>query len=148
MNEYELEWELLCEKGLKDSPLRQEYEEKVHALKTVPAKLRAEGYSEEQIARYMHEQRRTLGMEYKEAAPPLFREYIYAATEQKYGDPLGPTFEMLRQTKTLVQIIASASRPIEDLDNRLTMDGFRKWYRESKNEEKSDSGITRSQSKK
>ena len=88
----------------------------------------------------MHEQRRTLGMEYKEAAPPLFREYIYAATEQKYGDPLGPTFEMLRQTKTLAQIIASASRPIEDLDNRLTMDGFRKWYRESKNEEKSVAG--------
>lgn len=146
MNEYEQEWELLCEKGLKDSPLRLEYEEKVHALKTVPAKLRAEGYTEEQIARYMHEQRRILGMKYKEAAPPLFREYIYAATEHKYGDPLGPTFEMLRRTKTLTQIIASASRPIDDLDHRLTMEGFRKWYGESKNEENKDSGNTRSQS--
>ena len=47
----------------------------------------------------MHEKRRELGRLYKEAAPPLFREYIYEATAAKYGDPLGPTYEMLREKK-------------------------------------------------
>ena len=32
--------------------------------------------------------------------------------------------KMLREKKTCKQIIESASRPIEDLDNRLTLDGF------------------------
>ena len=84
--------------------------------------LKAEGYTENQIARAMHEKRRELGRQYKEAAPPLFREYIYEATAAKYGDPLGPTYEMMREKKTCEQIIESASRPIEDLD------GFKQWY--------------------
>ena len=99
--------------GLKDSSLRCEYEQKVAKLRDLSQKLTAEGKSEEQIARIMHQMRRELGREYKLAAPPLFREYIYAATEAKYGDPLGPSFEMLCQTKSYRQIIDSASRPIE-----------------------------------
>lgn len=63
----------------------------------------------------MHSKRRELGRQFKEAAPPLFREYIYTATAAKYGDALGPTFEMLREKKTFEQIIESASRPIENL---------------------------------
>ena len=51
----------------------------------------------------------------------------------KYGDPLGPTYEMLREKKTCKQIIESASRPIEDLDNRFTLDGFQQWYKTYKN---------------
>ncbi len=58
----------------------------------------------------------------------MFREYIYEATATKYGDPLGPTYEMLRAHKTCEQIIESASRPIEDLDDRLTLEGFLQWY--------------------
>ena len=81
-----------------------------------------------EIARQMHERRRELGKRYKEAAPPLFREYIYAATAAKYGDPLGPTFEMLRKKKSCREIIDSAFRPIRDLDDRLTLEGFRSWY--------------------
>lgn len=46
------------------------------------------------------------------------------------GDPLGPTFDMLQQNEELPEIIESASRPIENLDNRLTFDGFRAWYLE------------------
>mgnify|MGYP000591598730 CR=1 FL=1 len=57
-------------------------------------------------------------------------DYIYAATAAKYGDPLGPTFDMLRRMKSCREIIESASRPIENLDNRLTFDGFRAWYLE------------------
>ena len=69
-------------------------------------------------------------MIYKDSAPPLFLEYIWYATAQKYGDPLGPDYESLRSRKTLEQIIESASRPIEDLNNRLTLDGFKRWFEE------------------
>jgi hypothetical protein len=133
MTEYEKEIALIEKMGLKTSPLRLEYEKKVHELRSMPEKLKAEGYTEDQIARVMHEKRRELGRQYKEAAPPLFREYIYEATAEKYGDPLGPTYEMLRGKKTSKQIIESASRPIEDLDDRLTLDGFQQWYKTFKN---------------
>ena len=63
---------------------------------------------------------------------PLFREYIYAATKARYGDPLGPTFEMLCKTKSYRQIIDSAARPIENLDNRLTLEDSRAWYKQNK----------------
>ena len=129
MDEFETEMAQLVESGIKSNPLRLTYEAEVRALSSMPDQLRADGYSEEQIARLMHNRRRELGRQFKEAAPLLFREYIYAATAAKYGDPLGPTFEMLREKKTYAQIIESASRPIDDLDNRLTLDGFIKWYR-------------------
>ena len=133
MTEYEMEIALIEKMGLKTSPLRLEYEKKVHELRSMPEKLKAEGYTEDQIARAMHEKRRELGRQYKEAAPPLFREYIYEATAKKYGDPLGSTYEILQEKKTCKQIIESASRPIEDLDKRLTLDGFQQWYMTHRN---------------
>lgn len=132
MDEYEYEIEQIKKLGIKGSALRLEYEEKVRALKTLPQELRAEGLFEEQIAREMHDRRRELGRQFKEEAPPLFCSYIYAATAAKYGDPLGPTFEMLREKKSCRQIIESATRPIEDLDDRLSLDGFRAWYAQHK----------------
>ena len=80
MTEFEREIALIKRIGLKTSSLRLEYENKVYELRSMPEKLKEEGYSEDQIARAMHEKRRELGRQYKEAAPPLFREYIYAAT--------------------------------------------------------------------
>ena len=133
MTEFEKELMLIEKTGLKTSPQRLEYEKKVCELRSMPEKLKAEGYTEDQIARAMHEMRRELGRQYKEAAPPLLREYIYDATAAKYGDPLGPTYEMLRKKKTCKQIIESASRPIEDLDKRLTLDGFQQWYMTHRN---------------
>ena len=133
MTEYEMEIALIEKMGLKTSPLRLEYKKKVHELRSMPEKLKAEGYTEDQIARAMHEKRRELGRQYKEAAPPLFCEYIYEATTKKYGDPLGPTYEMLQENKACKQIIESASRPIEDLDKRLTLDGFQQWYMTHRN---------------
>ncbi len=56
----------------------------MHELGNMPEKLKAEGYTEDQIARAIYEKRRELGRQCKEAAPPLFREYIYAATAAKY----------------------------------------------------------------
>ena len=128
MTEFEKELALIEETGLKIDPLRLEYERKVRQLRSVPDKLRAEGFSEERITRAMHERRRELGRQYKEAAPALLRQYIYEATAKKCGDPLGPTYETLREKKTCGQIIESASRPIENLDDRITPGGFRQWY--------------------
>ena len=132
--EFLKELKLLQENGLKDSPLRLEYEEKVRRLKELETELRSKSLSEKEIAYTLHNKRREIGKIYKEAAPPLFQEYIYIATANKYGDPLGPTFGQLAERKTYAQIIASSSRPIEDLDNRLTLDGFIEWYRKKKSE--------------
>jgi len=85
----------------------------------------------ENIAKILHERRRELGKIYKDAAPPLFREYILYATEKKYGDPLGPDYESLKKRKTAEEIIESATRPIEDLNNRLTIEGFAEWFRQT-----------------
>lgn len=133
MTEFEREIALIEKLGLKTSSLRLEYEYKVRQLRSLPKMLQAEGFSEERIARIMHEKRRELGRQYKDAAPPLLRAYIYEATAAKYGDPLGPTYDMLREKKSCKQIIESASRPIADLDNRLTLDGFQQWYMAKQN---------------
>ena len=132
MDEYERELEEIGKLGLKDNPLRLAYEKEVHALRRIPQGLESKGYSEEQIAWILHEKRRELGRQYKDAAPPLFREYIFAATAAKYGDPLGPSYEMLQKKKTCREIIESASRPIENLDDRLTLEGFQRWFRASR----------------
>ena len=125
---FQRELKLLAEMGLKDSVLRLEYEEKVRQLSEEAKHLLTSDLPEEEIAQTLHQRRRDIGKEYKEAAPPMFREYIYAATARKYGDPLGPTYEDLRKKKTPAQIIQSASRPIEDLNDRLTVEGFQQWY--------------------
>lgn len=130
--EFLKELKLLKENGLKDSPLRLAYEEKVRNLKDLEMELRKQGLPEKEIAYTLHNKRRELGKIFKEAAPPLFQEYIYIATANKYGDPLGPAFEQLAERKSYAEIIESSSRPIEDLDNRLTVDGFIEWYRKKK----------------
>lgn len=107
MNEFEKELAVIIEQGIKNNPLRLVYEDKVRELRRLAVQLREKEYSDEQIARIMHNKRRELGRQFKEAAPPLFREYIYAATAEKYGNSLGPTYEMLREKKTFELIIIS-----------------------------------------
>ena len=46
--EFEREWHFRQQNGLKESSLRQEYEQKVGELRTLPFLLRAEGKSDEQ----------------------------------------------------------------------------------------------------
>lgn len=126
--EFEHELQMLLTDGLKDNPLRKEYEAKVAGLAEVARELLAQGLSEEEVARLLHHKRRELGVQYKHAAPPLLQEYIYYATAKKYGDPLGPSFEDLCRKKSYAEIIASSSRPIADLDKRLTVEGFKEWF--------------------
>lgn len=96
----------LHETGFKKSPLRLAYERRLQGL------------------------RRACGKRFKEASPPLVREYVYYTTTRKYGDPLGPDYDALRRRKTDAEIIESASRPIRDLDDRLNEADFRVWYEE------------------
>ena len=78
-----------------------------------------------------------LAMTYDKLAPILEMinrylpkmEYIYAATAAKYGDPLGPDYESLRRRKSCAEVIEAAARPIKNLDERITIEGFREWYR-------------------
>ena len=49
MTEFEKEIALIKKMGLKTSPLRLEYERKVHELRSMPEKLKAEGYTEDHI---------------------------------------------------------------------------------------------------
>ena len=128
-DEFERELVMLNNEGLKHNPLRLEYEAKVRELSDLRDKMMRSGMPEEDMAKALHMERRRLGEIYKDAAPPLFRQYILYATEKKYGDPLGPDYEALKRSKSDEQIIASATRPIKDLDSRLTVDGFKEWYK-------------------
>lgn len=134
LEEFEKEWQRIQSESIKNSQLRLEYEAKVHALKDVQKQYEQQGMPEAEMAQRLHSQRRELGRVYKEAAPPLLREYIYAATAKKYSDPLGPDYAALRQRKTDKEIIDSASRPIKNLDDRLTVEGFREWFLNSRRE--------------
>ena len=92
--------------------LRLEYEAAVRALGDKVPKMRAEGKSDEEIARALHGERRALGVKYKGLTPPAKLEEIYQRNLEKYGDKLGPTIEYLRDKgKTWEQIIDSATRP-------------------------------------
>ncbi len=73
----------------------------------------AEGQSVEQVARWSHQARRDLGIMFKEMTPKKLLDYIYTRNIEKYGDPLGPSIEWLRNVggKTWEDIIESATRP-------------------------------------
>jgi hypothetical protein len=73
--------------------------------------MRQAGMTSEQIARTLHAERRTLGVQFKSLTPADKLAEITQRNIQRYGDPLGPSVDWLRaQGKTWEQIIESASR--------------------------------------
>lgn len=91
--------------------LRRQYVEEVQMLAGKAEVMRLAGSSQEQIARALHADRRSLGVKYKNLTPPKELAEIYGRNEKKYGDKLGPTVEWLRaRGKSWEDIIASASR--------------------------------------
>lgn len=93
-------------------PLRLEYEQKVRDLKQLIPIMQKDGFSNEDIAKKLHADRRALGVKYKDITPPEKREEIYERNIEKYGDKLGPSIEQLRQDgKSWVSIMNSACRP-------------------------------------
>ena len=103
-------WGLSC--------LRAKYDSDVKQLKEIGEFLLAKGFSEEAVARYLHNKRRALGIYYKNCTPEQLRELIYYRNSLKYGDRLGPTYDFLKKSgKTNLEIIESASRTAgEDLE--------------------------------
>lgn len=91
--------------------LRRQYVEEVQMLAGKAEVMRLAGSTQEEIARALHADRRSLGVKYKNLTPPKELAEIYARNEKKYGDKLGPTVEWLRERgKSWEDIIASASR--------------------------------------
>ncbi|MCS6912999.1 MAG: hypothetical protein RMK29_18415 [Myxococcales bacterium] len=119
--------------SIKNHPLRQAYERDVARLAERAAELERSGMSLEDIARTLHKERRELGIRYKDVTPQPLRDYIYEINMQRYGDPLGPSFDYLvrKHTKNGVTdyraIIEGASRPNPDVDRLLA--GFEEWLR-------------------
>ncbi len=112
---------------VKNHPLRAEYETKVSELADRAAALRAQGLSSEEIAMQMWRARRELGVQYKDVTPKPLRDYIYAVNSERYGDPLGPSWDFLvnKYNGDFDAIIAASTRPNPDV-NRL-LGGFREW---------------------
>ncbi len=93
-------------------PLRQHYIQDVQQkVGSLVQELRQAGASDEQIARAANAERRAIGQEYKDATPEPMKSQIYGRNEEKYGDPLGPTYDYLKaQGKTDQQIIDASQR--------------------------------------
>ncbi|MFE9429339.1 hypothetical protein ACFYNO_41085, partial [Kitasatospora sp. NPDC006697] len=94
--------------------LRLDYFAEVEGLRTKVNEMREAGLSSEEIARVISQDRRDIGIKYKNLTPPDVLADIYARNKEEYGgDPLGPTVDFLRnvRNKTWDQIIEGALRP-------------------------------------
>ena len=63
-------------------------------------------------------------------ATGIAAEAVVDGNEQEGCFMAGQSAGMVTCEQSCREIIESASRPIENLDNRLTFDGFRAWYLE------------------
>jgi RHS repeat-associated protein len=92
--------------------LRRSYEFEVRALSSFVDELKAAGRTVSEIAKEMTTARRLIGLRYKEVSPPPVQEAIFARNLEKYQDPLGPTYDYLRNKgHSDERIIQSATRP-------------------------------------
>ena len=67
-----------------------------------------------------------MGIQYKDMTPQPLRDYIYYVNNDRYKDPLGPTYEdFVSAGKTDLEIIKKAFCPNTDIDKLL--EGFREW---------------------
>lgn len=101
--------------------LRSEYEAAVRALHADVERMRREGRPVEDIARAAHAGRRRLAALFRKRTPEPMRSMIRQRSFAVYGDPLGPTIEVLRaKGRTWEEIVESATRP-----GRVAVDGER-----------------------
>lgn len=92
-------------------PLRQNYVRAVYELKKTINRMRASGTDLEEIAKHAYEARTNLKIEYRKFTPPELLETINDRNMNKYGNPMGPTFDdLINKGKTFEQIIDSATR--------------------------------------
>jgi hypothetical protein len=116
---------------IKNHPLRQAYEAEVAGLKE-EAKIMVEaGANSEEVARKMWERRREIGVKYKNLTPKPLRDYIYELNSERYGDPLGPSFDFLVKyaednlREPFASIVESSTRPNGDVNRLLSK--FKEW---------------------
>lgn len=104
-------WVLRSHDARKILLLRLDYINEVEGLADVGRGMLKSGKSTEETARTLNQMRRDIGVKYKNLTPNPRREYVYQRNKIKYGDPLGPTAELLRERgKSWEEIIESASR--------------------------------------
>jgi hypothetical protein len=77
--------------------MRLEYEVAVKRIGDNITAMRKAGKSEEEIAKWANEERRSVGRKFKDATDPDLREIIYKRNTEKFGDPLGPSYEDLKR---------------------------------------------------
>lgn len=124
------------------NPLRQEYMETVAAMSSQVAPMRAEGKTDEEIARALHQRRIDIGKQYKELTPQPLREFIFEINMGRYGNEYGPPVDYLlkKYNGDWTKIIESSCRPNGSVDTLLqsfgswllTIDGARldRWHAE------------------
>jgi len=114
---------------IKENPLRVEYENKVTGLseKLNDMLQRNNGVVTESDAKTLFEARRSLGVEYKNLTPDPLRDYIYTVNVERYGDPLGLTWEaaLKKYDSDYKRLAEAAIRPNPDVNKLLS--GFNEW---------------------
>ena len=92
---------------------RKGYEAEVRGLESFLGELQAAGKRTDEIAKDMVTARRIIGMRYKDAFPANIQEAIFIRNLEKTNDPLGPTYDYLRNVKGYSdeQVIQSSMKP-------------------------------------
>ena len=103
--------------------LRKEYTNAVENLVNDKSKLFALGKTKEEVARTLHQTRRDIGVQFKNATPDDLRDWIYRFNIKRYGDNLGPKFDDLfsrakssglTDEQAFEKIIQTSSTPLGD----------------------------------
>jgi hypothetical protein len=77
--------------------LRKEYTNAVENLVNEKSKLFDLGKTKEEVARTLHQARRDIGVQFKNATPDDLRDWIYRFNTKRYVDNLGPKFRLLQR---------------------------------------------------
>ncbi len=92
--------------------VRQQYEDAVKALAAEAARQLAAGCTEEQVAHWAVGQRNALKKRFRAVTPQADVARLMAWTQQRYGNPLGPSAAQLHAAgKSWRAIIEGAARP-------------------------------------
>jgi hypothetical protein len=122
----------LVRTDFKNHPLRKAYEAEVAELSRFQ-KMIPDGATDEALeplAREANEARRQLGVKYKDVTPAPLRDFIYEANNKRYKDPLGPTYQRMREVNDYSnrEIIMKSSQPNKDINEFFKP--FKNWIRD------------------
>jgi hypothetical protein len=107
-------WEALHVFRLPVPELRLQYEAAVIELGRETRHMLASGMSEEQVARWVVDQRNQLKQKFRDLTPPSVLARIEAWTQARYGNALGPSADQLHAGgKSWLDIVNAAARPGE-----------------------------------